>query len=184
MSEGATMSAPASPCASAERAISSSERSLSMKPGWPGSRDAAVAVAGVLAQARVGDQHERRRRTPDRPQSLLDDAVRRPGFRPFPVFSVRQPEQQHGRDAKVGHFAGVFDEPIDRLMKDTGHRGNLLVHVAAGHDKDRIDQAIDVESRLAHHAPQVFGAAQSARVAPPGIELSRGVHDRSGSPSA
>src|SRR3712207_7522406 len=56
---------------------------------------AAMAMRGVLAEAGVGDQHQRRGGTPDSSQRLLHDAVRRPRFRSLPVLGTRQRSEEH-----------------------------------------------------------------------------------------
>ena len=176
MSDGATMSAPASAWATRrareqlERAVVVDEAGLVVGPG-----DAAVAVAGVLAQARVGDQDQLRRGAPDRAQRLLHDAVGRPRFGAFPVLGVRQAEQQHapgcpGRPPRAHPRASA----IDRLVVDARHRRDLLLDVGARHHEHRVDQPVDIQARLAHHAPQVSRCAADGAAAPRGNCARRG----------
>jgi hypothetical protein len=78
-----------------------------------GARNAAVTMAGVFTQAGIRDQHQRRHCAVDGAQRQLHDAVGRPGLGALPVLGMRQPEQQHRRDAQVSHLARILDDAVD-----------------------------------------------------------------------
>ena len=91
------MSAPASAWLTATRPRISSVASLSTRAV---AQHAAVAVAGVLAAADVGDQQQIGIALPQPPQRLLDDAVLREILRADLVLRGRQAEEQHRGDAE------------------------------------------------------------------------------------
>ncbi len=122
-----------------------------------------MPVAGVLAQAGVGDQHQVGRRATDGAQRLLHDPVVRPRLGAELVLLSGQPEQQQGGHARVGHRARLVGDAVDRPVVDAGHRRDLLAYVDAGHHEQRIDQLVDAQPRLADHASHAARAAQAAR---------------------
>ena len=87
---GATTSAPARAWATAVSASRAIASSLMTVPGHV--HRAAMAMVGVLAQARVGDEDEVQPRVADATEGLLDDAVLDPGTGPD-----RRPSRPAGR---------------------------------------------------------------------------------------
>ena len=53
-------------------------------------------------------------------------------------------------------------ELVEREVELAGHRGDLLAHVLAVGDEQRVDEVLRREPRLAHEVSQGLGAAQAA----------------------
>src|SRR5215211_6897658 len=86
----------------------------------PVGHDAAVAVARVLAETHVADEHELRRSLSDRPQRTLDDPLVVPGTRALVVLLLRNAEQDHRTDAVGLRGRGGLAGAIDRPPRDPG----------------------------------------------------------------
>ena len=124
--------------------------------------DAAVAVAGVGAQAHVGDHDQLRVRLLERSNRELDDALVVVGARALLVLLGRQAEQQHGGDAELVRLSGVLHGLGDRQpvhARHGGDRGAALAQL----DEHRVNEAVRAELRLAHHAAQHARLAQAAQ---------------------
>ena len=124
---------------------------------------AAVAVAGVFAQADVGDHEQIELGFANRFDRKLHRAGCRGGFRAGFVLVLGQAEKNHGGNAEVGDFAALFDDLIGRLLENARHGADFRAHFGARARKHRIDQAAGRKLRFADEPAQRFGAAQAAR---------------------
>ena len=161
MSLGAMMSAPARAWETAVRASSSSVASLSTPPS--DAEHAAVAVAGVLAQAQVSDHQQLRVGLLDRPGGQLHDTLVIPRARALLVLGGREPEQQHGGDPERRGLAGLGDGMGDRQPVDAGHRRDRLAAIDAVGDEHRVDEVGRGEARLPHEAAERAAGPEPAQ---------------------
>ena len=122
--------------------------------------DPAVPGAGVLAQADIGHDQQIGGPLLDRADRLLHHALFRPRLGALLVFVRGQAKQQYGGDAKFGDLGRFLRNPVRREMETVGHRGNRLLQILARSDKERIDQIINTQRRLAHHPSHRRTAAQ------------------------
>jgi hypothetical protein len=135
------------------------------RPSFTGFRDdAAVAVAGVFAQADVGDEDEflRGRGLLDGAQSLLHDAVFIPCAGALLVLGFGQAEEEQAAEAQSCRFFCFADGFIDGEVEDAGHGADGLAHGLAGADEQGVDQVAGLQSGFAHQGAQGLGAAQAA----------------------
>ncbi len=156
------MSAPALAWLTAVRASSSSVGSLSTsKPSPAFDDDAAVAVAGVLAEADVGDEDELLRGCGllERAQGLLHDAVVFPCAGALLVFGFGQAEEQQAADAELCGLFGFAHGLVDGEVEDAGHGADWIAHAFAGADKERIDEVAGLQRGLAHQRAQRLSCA-------------------------
>ncbi len=159
MSEGATISAPARAC---------DKRGF----GQPGERSvvihiaiddfSAMAVAGVLAVADVGDHQQLGHRALHGAHGALHDPVVGVGFRRRFVFVFRDAEQNHAAEAEpLGLFA-LLHQLIDRKLVIAGHGADLSADSFTGADEQRQDQMRRVEVSLSNQPAHRLGYAQAA----------------------
>jgi hypothetical protein len=130
--------------------------------------DAAVAVAGVLAEADVGDEDQ-----------LFDAAsvclsARRPCWTmPFVVIGagatlvlgLRQAEEEQAAEAQARGFFGLFDGLVDGEVEDARHGADGAADALAGAEKEGVDQVAGGDSGLADQGAQGLGAAEAAHSA-------------------
>ena len=136
------------------------------KPSRLSTHDAAVAVAGVLAQADVGDEDQlfRGARLLERAQRLLHDAVFVPGAGGLFVFAFRQAEEQQAADAQLRGFFGLAHRLIHGEIEDAGHGADGVAHALAGADEraDRSGRRARARSRAPARAASRCAAAAAA----------------------
>ena len=98
---------------------------------------AAVAVAGVFAEADVGDEDELLGGGGllERAQALLHDSVFVPCAGALFVFGFGQAEEQQAADAEAGGFFGFANGFIDGEIEDAGHGADGAADALAGTDK-------------------------------------------------
>ena len=84
--------------------------------------DAAVTVAGVFAEADVGDDEQLRHLFLEGGDRHLDDALLVVGAGAGFVLLRRDAEQQHPGDAQLPHLLGFLDQVVDRLLVAARHR--------------------------------------------------------------
>ncbi len=138
---------------------------------------AAVAVRGVLAQARVGDDDHLGRGAAHGADRLLHDAARGVGARGGLVLRLRQAEEDDGGHARVEGRRGVARDFVDREVEDAGHRRDLAAHPLAGAREEREHEALARQTRLAHERAQALAAPEPARAVDKvshGLDSSRG----------
>ena len=158
MSEGATMSAPASAWEIAVRASSSSG---DVVVDLALADEAAVPVRRVLAEADVGDHHQVRMRLLQRAHRHLHDALVVVGARAGLVLRRRDAEQDHGADAGGLDLGRLGDELADREALDAGHRLHGLADVLAGDHEQRLHEVARRQLGLAHEVTKRARAAQA-----------------------
>ena len=122
---------------------------------------AAMAVAGVLAEANVGDEDQLFSGCGllERAQRLLHDAVFIPGAGALLVFCVRQAEKQQAAEAEPRGFFGFAHGFVHREIEDAGHGGDGFANAFAGTDEEGIDQVAGVERSFAHQRAQRLALA-------------------------
>ena len=158
------MSAPARARLVAVRASRSSEGSLSTKNSSPDFFDhATVAVAGVFAQADVGDEHElfAGGRLLEGAETLLDDAVVVPCAGGLFVLGVGQAEEQEAANAELRGFFGFAKGFIDGKIEHSGHGTHRVAYTFARAEKERVDQVAGLKRGFANQGAQRFGAPQT-----------------------
>ena len=111
-----------------------------------------MAVRGVLAEADVGDEHERFRGGGllERAQAALHDAVVDPGAGAVLVFFGGKAEEQEAADAECGAGLGFLHGFVDGEVEDAGHGGDFAANAFALAEEERVDEGAGVQVRLAH----------------------------------
>jgi hypothetical protein len=124
--------------------------------------DTAVAVVRILAHAHVGDDVKIRILCLDGPDSLLDNALLRPGGGAAAVLLRRQAEED-GVGYAVGqtflHSLTHAVQAVVVLARQAGdgtHAGQGLVH------KDRVDQGVRAEPGLPAQAADLLRPPETA----------------------
>ena len=174
MSLGATTSAPARARLTAVRASRSRVGVVFDLEAVAGFDDhAAVAVAGVLAEADVGDEDQLLggRRGLEGAQALLHDAVVVICAGALLVLGFGQAEEQQAAEAEAGGFFGFANGFVDGEVEDAGHGADWAAHAFAGAEKEGIDQVAGVDGGLADQGAKGFGAAEAAH---PGFRETHG----------
>ena len=176
MSDGATMSAPASAWLTAILASSSSVRSFTISPScttpqWPWSmyahRQTSVTTTRSGASslmARIGQLHDA--------LGVVGAAGRR-------VLVRRDAEQQDGRNAELLDLAHLGQQVADRELLAAGHGGDRPLDVLAVRHEQRVDEVVGRERRLAHHAAQRGSAPQPPHAVRGKVHVIRSFHRRS-----
>ncbi len=119
---------------------------------FPALDHAAMAVARVFAQANIGDDEQVELRFANGVDRALDGGVGIGGLGAGFVLVLGQAEENHGRDAEIGHFPALLDNLIRRLLIDARHRADFSADLAARAREHRIDEALGREARLADEA--------------------------------
>ena len=111
-----------------------------------------MAVRGVLAEADVGDEHERLcgGALLERAQAALHDAVVDPGAGAVLVFFGGKAEEQEAANSKPGAGFGFLHGFVDREVEDAGHGGDLAADAFALAEEERVDERAGVQVRFAH----------------------------------
>jgi hypothetical protein len=122
-----------------------------------------VAVARVLAQAKIGDHDQVGVRLLDRSGRELDDALVVPGAGALLVLARRKPEQEDGRDPQRCRLPGLVDGVRDGKPVDARHRLDRFAPVDPVSHEHRVDEIGGIQARLAHEAAQGTGRAQPAQ---------------------
>ncbi len=149
MSEGATMSAPARACESAASARIIKLGSFSTSLIFD---HAAVPVAGVFAEADIGNHQQIQFRLANRLHRTLhrDHARSAASLASASLFSGR-PKRNHAGIPRSGDFAAFLHNLIDRLLKNSRHRTHFVAHFGARAGKHRVDHA--AHRKFAFRAP-------------------------------
>src|SRR5205809_361452 len=124
--------------------------------------DAAVTVAGVLAEAHVGDDEQIRHGVLHGADRLLDDAVVGVGFRPAGVLVVGQAEHQHRGDAVARDVLGLSHQLVDGEPELSRHRADRLAHAATVHGEHGIHEVVHAERGLTDEPAEQTLLAQPA----------------------
>ena len=122
-----------------------------------------MAVAGVLAEAEVGDHDQLGVRLLDRLGRELDDTlvVPRPG--PFFVLGGRKPEQEHRWNFQLRRLASFGHGVRDREPVDPGHRRDRFTPVDPVRDEHRIHEIPGRQVSLTYESAQRMRSAQPAQ---------------------
>ena len=126
--------------------------------------DAAVAVAGVLAETDVGDEDQ----LPggvgaaQGAQGLLNDAAFFPCAGAVLVLGFGQAEEQEAAEAEAGGFFGFEDGFVDGEVEDAGHGADFFAYAFAGADEQGVDQVAGLKDRFAHQGAHGGAAAEAA----------------------
>ena len=125
----------------------------------PSAEDAAVAVAGVLAAADVGDEQQIGCRARSRRSARCTMPSSAKFSDPISSFAAGRPKRRTRGDAER---PDPVDLPVERLVHrevaDPGHRGDLALDPGAVDHEKRLDQVAGRELVLAHEAAQGVGA--------------------------
>ena len=125
---------------------------------------AAVAVAGVLAAADVGQEQQVRVPRAQPPERPLDDAVLGEVLRPDLVLGRGQAEQDDRGDAERADPVHLpVERLVDRQVADPGHRGDLALDPGAVDHEERLDEVPGLELVLAHEPAEGVGASPAPR---------------------
>ena len=160
MSDGATISAPARACDSASRTSSSSVASLStslpsIAPQWPWSVYSHMQTSVITAS----------------PGHVLFDLANRalhlaivvPRLAALRVLAFRNSKQDDRGNACGPRLARFRDDVVDRQLRDARHRRDRPSSRRVPRTRNRLDQIVGRQTRLANHPADGFGASQPAR---------------------
>ena len=164
MSDGATTSAPAAGVR--QRGIRQARQGAIVvhvdAAVGAGRQRSAVAVIGVLAEADVGPQRQRRVRASQGGEGRGHRPLRVGSGGAVGVLRVREAEQDHAGDAQPRQVAALRDQFVDAQLIAPGHRRDGTPHTLAGTDEQRLDEIRRAQVRFAHEAPDGLGPAQPA----------------------
>ena len=122
----------------------------------------AMPVGCVLVDTDVRHDEQPRHLVFECPDSLLYYAVRIVGCgAPF-IFSVRNPEEEHGRNPKQLDLACFFREEIHRQPILTRHRADRFPPVPSHSDEERSNQIGRRQPCFPDHTPQGLDLSQSS----------------------
>ncbi len=157
---GATMSAPA-------RGVAHRDPAQDLEGGVVvhglAAQHAAVAVAGVLAAADVGDQQQIGVALAQPAERALHDAVLGEVLGPDVVLRGREPEENDRRDAeRLDPVHLAVERFVHRQVVDARHRVDLALDPLAVDHEDGLDEIAGSQLVLAHQAAQGLGAAAAA----------------------
>ena len=107
---------------------------------------AAMAVAGVLAIANIGDDQQFGHGFFDRTHGALHDSVVVVCARRLFVLRLGQPEEDDSADSERVDLLAFFDEFVDRKLIVAGHRGDLAPYAFPGADEKRKNELRRVEA--------------------------------------
>ena len=160
MSEGATISAPARACDSAD-GRQPFERGVVIH--FAVHDLAAMPVARVFAIANVGHDQQIRHFSLDSANRTLHDSVIVVSARSLFVLRLRQPEQNHTADIQTPRLLAFFDCRIDRQLAMRRHRADRLPNAFARANEQRQNKVGGLKPRLPDHPANRFSRPQTAR---------------------
>jgi hypothetical protein len=122
-----------------------------------------VAVAGVFAEADVGDEDEAFGGGGglESAKALLDDSVVGPCAGAFFIFGFGEAEEEKAAQAEIGRFGGILDGFVDAEIEDAGHGGDFFTDAFAGADEEWKDELAGFEAGFADEAAEGLGTAGS-----------------------
>ena len=124
---------------------------------------AAVAVGGVFAQTDIHDAVQLRKVSFDLSHRPLGDPVRRIGLAPHLVLMGGNAEQQDAGNAAFPRFFQNAVQPVQRILKDSGHGGHRILQVFFFRHKNGIDEILRMQPGLPHHFSDYRIFPQSAK---------------------
>src|SRR5256714_6675025 len=125
--------------------------------------DAAVAVRGVLAQARVCDDDHFWRCSPHGAYGLLHDAARGVRARRSLVLRFGQAEEYDGGNAHVEGGGGPARHLVNPEVEDARQRRHLAPHALDRAREQRQYQILSRQSRLSHECAHALAPPQTPR---------------------
>ena len=122
-----------------------------------------MAVAGVFAEADVGDEHELLGGCGllEGAQSLLHDAVVVPRAGALLVLGFGQAKKQQAAESEASGFFGFAHGFVDGEIEDAGHGADGAAHALAGTEKERVDQVAGIKRGLANQGAKRLCATQA-----------------------
>ena len=120
----------------------------------------AVAVAGVFAEAEVGDDDQLRGTFFNQPDGLLDNPVVVAADLAGVVFFVGDTEDQNGWNFQADHLIHNFVESVEGPLELAWHGFDLALEIGPMVDEQRIDQIFNPEVILADHVSQAWQASE------------------------
>ena len=120
----------------------------------------AMAVARVLTEADVAQEHELGRGRPERPEPALDDSVVVVRARPLLVLLPRNPEEEDGSDAEQAQLLRLPCGDVDGAARDAWKPAEGLVDAFPLADEHGIDEIREVEARLSDERSERRRAAK------------------------
>src|SRR5919199_1960066 len=124
--------------------------------------DAAGPVIGILARANIGHDRQFGRGILQRADGLLDDTIGRVVLDADRILLCGQPKQDDPRNLELYQLGRERRQPVHGPLELAGHRGDRTPFVFAMAYKNRIDQVVDVQGRLAYQPPERRCAPQAA----------------------
>ena len=121
-----------------------------------------MPVAGVFAEADVGNDQEFRQGFLDGSGRLLHDSLCIVSAGPHFIFLLRNAEHDHRRDIQPRSLTALLDQEVHRPAVVAGHGADLLLHLRARTGKKRVDELARVETGLADEAAKFLVPSQSA----------------------
>ncbi len=130
-----------------------------------GTRDDVTAMAMVRRSAKAHVRPDQQGGTSllDRGDCLRSESLRIQCGARLRILLRGRGEYQHRRHARGCDSLGVFDDLIDRHLRDPGHALDGMPYTATRHDEQRVDESIGCQARLAHHSSPNIGLARSTR---------------------
>ena len=114
---------------------------------------AAMAVAGILAEADVGDDRQVRHLVLDGLDRVLHNALVGVALAADLILMLGNAEEDDRGNAEALHFLAVLHQIVDGLLVVAGHGADLFFHaLAVGHEQG-VNEIIGRKLRLPHHAP-------------------------------
>ena len=126
-----------------------------------GDQDAAMAVVRVLIDADVGHDHELRRGLLHRADGPRDGAVRIGAGLAAGVFRLGQTEEDHSAEAARPRFPRHAGGVGDGELRDAGHGRDRARLVDARVEKERQDEVLRPDARLADEGPEPRRATET-----------------------
>ena len=159
MSDGATMSAPATAC---DNAVSRQQLERLIVVHLAVSEHPAVSVRRVLAQAHVGDHDHLGGHGLDRPNGCLDDPVVGIGRAPELVLVIGDSKQNHGPNPAFRQLSGRSSGCLGGMIVLAGKRGDRDRRPIAFAQEHRLNQVGHIQASLAHERANSGSAPQPA----------------------
>jgi hypothetical protein len=119
-----------------------------------------VALAGVFAEAEVGDDDQLRGTFFNQPDGLLDNPVVVAADLACVVFFVGDAEDQDGWNFQADDLIDNLVEPVEGPLELAWHGLDLALEIGPMIDEQRVDQIFNPEVILADHVSQAWQASE------------------------
>ena len=124
---------------------------------------AAVTMLGIFAHAHIGDDNDFRIVSFDKFAGQLYGLIHIPSTAAHCVLIRGHTKKQHGRNAEASNLVHALAKAVNGPMIVAGQGLDFMLHIGAGHYKNRINQIFDRYFSFANHSAQIFSSAGSAR---------------------